>query len=207
MDNALSTYWYSLSKDSAGKTWWKSKSSHPATYNALQISADDLGAVYACAPFRIRQTEAGPRILAAYPAPRLFDQPDYHWLGIEAVIVWDPDKDHATVLDDDRPQIVGDVSDDANRLFSSPRAFFQAWAMRRAQFAVKRQEIRKRAWHIAPTERDEIPGGLVIGAAADIHWQPSLLPEHIECVGISPQVVNRAIMKAARLPRATGAVS
>ena len=207
MDNAFSTYWYSLSKDAPGKEWWKAKPTHPAVYRALGIRADDHGAVYACAPFRLHQTEQGHRILAAYPAPRLFDTPDHHWLGIDTVISWDPVRDQASVMGDESPQIVGAMTEQANRLFASPRSFFQQWASRRAQFAVRRQEAAKGHWHIAPREVDEVPGGLVIGATADIAWSPSALPEHIECVGINPAIVNKAIMRAARLPRATGGVS
>lgn len=204
MDNTLSAYWFSLSKELPAKTWWRLPPLAPAVYRALKISSADLGAVYACSPFRLQKMEEGARILAAYPAPRVFDEPDHHWLGIATVIAWDPVTDRASIVGDDAPQIVGQLTDEANGLFSSPRAFFQAWCQRRAQFAVQRREARLGSWKAIPKERDEIPGGLVIGATSDIRWQPSILPETIRCVGINPQVINKAILRAARLPRALG---
>lgn len=202
--NALSTFWYRIDKDAPGKVWWHCPLRRDAIYRALGINPTDHGATYAVAPFRLHRSDDGVRVLAAYPAPKLLGTPDYHWLNIETVISWNPLDDRAEILGDTAPQIVGQLTDEANGLFSSPRSFFQAWCQRRAQFAVLRQETAKQPWHATPAERDEIPGGLVIGATADIHWQPGLLPETIQCVGINPTVVNKAIIRAARLPRALG---
>lgn len=202
--NAWSAYHYALGRDTPGKVWWNCPPLHAATFRALQIDRGDEAAIYACAPFRIHKAEDGVRIIAAYPAPALFGTPDHHWLGIETVISWDPLTDAAAVLGDEHPQIIGHLTDEANHLFSSPKAFFQHWAMNRARFAVKRREAVRGSWKAIPKERDEVPGGLVIGATNDIRWQPSALPETIRCVGINPQVVNKAIMRAARLPRALG---
>ena len=202
--NALSTFWYRIDKDAPGKVWWHCPLRRDAIYRAIGINPADNGACYAISPFRLYRSDTGVRVLAAYPAPRCFDEPDHHWLAIEQVISWNPLDDRAEILGDAAPQIVGHLTDEANGLFSSPRKFFQAWCQRRAQFAVQRQEARKQPWHAIPAERDEIPGGLVIGATADIHWQPSLLPQTIQCVGINPAIVNKAIMRAARLPRALG---
>ncbi|CDO38914.1 hypothetical protein [Novosphingobium sp. KN65.2] len=199
--NEFSAYWYALSKDTPAKTWWRCPPMHDSVYSALGIRKSDTGAIYACAPFR--RHPAG-HILAAYPAPRLFDEPDHNWLGIETVIEWHPGKDAAEVVGDPTPQIVGHMTEEANGLFSSPRRFFQQWAAKRAQFAVQRQNAAKGLWHIAPAERDEIPGGLVIGATADIRWHPSAMPTDIQCFGLNPTIINKAILRAARLPRARG---
>lgn len=202
--NALSSYWFALSRDCPGKTWWRAKANHPLMFEALRISAEDGAAIYACAPFRAIMSEQGPRVLAAYPAPRLFDEPDYHWLGIDTVISWNPQADTAEVLGDTAPQIVGNLSDETNVIFASPRAFFQQWARRRAQFLTHRQQASSHQWNKPPVERDEVPGVLMIGAPADIRWRPHEMPSEIQCSGVNPAIINREMLKAARVPRAFG---
>ena len=132
----------------------------------------------------------------------MLDEPDGDWLGIETVISWNPITDRAEVIGDPQPQLVGHISDEANQLHASPRAFFQAWAMRRAQFLSLRQTTSAH-WSKPPAERDEAPGGLIVGDPHSIRWNASALPASIDCVGIDPQVINRAILRAAHLPRAT----
>lgn len=204
MDNALSIYWHSLSKDCPGKVWWSLNFSHPAVYRALRIDPTDHGAVYACAPLRLYKGDAGVRILAAYPAPRMLDEPDPDWLGIEAVIAWNPVDDTAEVMGDKTPQIVGNLSDEANVIFASPRAFFQRWAMNRARYLVMREMAKGQAWNRPPQENDEAPGVLMIGAPNEIRWRPSAMPADIACSGVDPKTINRELLKAARLPRARG---
>jgi len=204
MDNALSTYWYMLGKDCPGKVWWNARPTHPAIYRALGVAPDDHGAVYACAPFRIARIDGAAIILAALPAPKFFDEPDGDWLAIDAVVAWEPNADRATILGDDAAKMVSTLRDGANVLFSSPRQFFQRWAINRAQYLSRRQLAKQQRWNKAPAEVDETPGALVLTSVTDITWRPSELPEHIECQGINPQVVNKVIMRAARLPRATG---
>lgn len=204
MDNALSAYFFALGKDTPARTWFYLPPVHASIYRALGIRPDDFGATYACAPFRLSKAAERTTVWAAYPCPAFLDHSEDVWFGVETVIEWDPVKDTATIIGDTAPQIVGNLTEEANRLFSSPRQFFQQWAMRRAAFAMQRQEARQKSWHIVPQERDEIPGGLVIGATKDIRWQPSAMPEHIQCVGIDPTIINKAILRAARLPRATG---
>ncbi len=205
--NAWSTYWFSMDRDCPGKTWWNCPPTHPAIYRALGISSDDLGAVYACAPLRIHRSECGVRILAAYPAPRLFDAPDNDWLGIHSVIAWNPVDNTAAVMGDPVPQLVGNLSDDANIIFGSPLTFFRHWASRRAQFSVMRSETAARAWAKAPAERDEAPGVLMIGSATEIKWKPALMPIEIQCSGVNPAIINKQLLKAARVPRARGSAS
>jgi len=203
IDNSLSEWLFAIKKDSPGKTWWNAQSLHDATYRALRIDRTEFGANYAAHPFRLARVDAKAVVLAALPAPKLFDGPDLDWLAIETVIAWDPVHDTASVLGDPAPQIVGALSDDANALFASPRTFFQGWAVRRAQFAMQRSQARTKSWHAIPKERDETPGALLIGELGKVQLRPTEMPEHIETVGIDPRELNKAIMRAARLPRAT----
>jgi hypothetical protein len=202
--NAVAAYEFAMSKDCPAKAWWNCRPTHPAVYNCLNISADAEGAVYACAPFRACRTERGSRIIAAYPAPRIFDQPDTDWLCIHAVIAWNPVDDTAEVLGDPAPQIVGHLSDETNVIFASPRAFLQHWARRRGQYLARRQKAKQGAWNKPPAEQDEVPGVLMIGAPADIRWRPSEMPSDIQCAGVSPAVINKELLKAAKVPRARG---
>jgi hypothetical protein len=165
------------------------------------------GAVYACSPFRLSRTEKGPRILAAYPAPRDLDEPDCDWLCIHTVISWNPVDDTAEVLGDPSPQIVGNLSDAANVIFASPRAFLQHWARRRGQYLARRAQAKANHWNKAPIEEDETPGVLMIGAPAEIRWRPSEMPADIQCAGVNPAVINRELLKAARVPRARGSAT
>ena len=206
-DNSLSAYWYALSKDCPGKLWWDADhtAGRSTIRRALGIAPGDEGGWYAIAPFRFFRSETGKAsILAAWPAPLVLDEPTPDWLDIQTVIAWNPVKDTARVLGDPVPQLVGVMREDANALFSSPRAFFQAWASRRAIHAVRHREASAKEWHVVPPERDEVPGALMIGTPASIRWNPAALPEHIECRGCDAREINRAILRAARLPRATG---
>lgn len=204
IDNGLSEYWFALSKDAPGKTWWNCdhEAGLATVLKVMGIAPGDLGACYAAAPFRLHiSADTGRKvILAAWPAPLLFDPPSPDWLDIQAVIAWNPVKDVAHVVGDPVPQLVGALSDDACSLFASPRAFFQAWAMRRAAFAVQRQTARQRAWHVVPVERDAVPGCLMIGKPDEIRWNPAALPAELSVVGIDRASVWKAILKAAGLP-------
>ncbi|MBH0112732.1 hypothetical protein I5E68_07175 [Novosphingobium sp. YJ-S2-02] len=202
--NAWSAAWHFLDKDTPGKVWWNSASNHPAIYRALKIDKGQHGALYACSPFRLHRDETGVRIIAAYPAPHDLDEPDHTWLGIETVIAWNPIDDTAVVLGDDAPQIVGNLSEETNVIFASPRAFFQHWARRRAQFLAERALAKAQRWNRAPAERDQTPGALMIGRPDQIRWQPALMPTDLRCRGVNPQEINRELLKAARVPRARG---
>lgn len=202
--NAVSAHWHSMEKLTPAKQWWGLDVYHPAVGRALRIDRTQDGGAYALLPFRFCRYDGKPLILAAYPCPPLLSV-DADWLQISAVIAWDPVSDTAHVLDGDGPQLVGRLTDFSNEIHGSPRAFFQAWAIRRAAFAVQWQTAKSRRWDAVPTEREEVPGALVIGDISKIPLAPSLMPTHLECVEIDPKIVNRAIMRAARLPRATGA--
>lgn len=201
IDNSLSEYFFALRKDTPGKTWWNCEPSHPAIYRALRINPADFAASYAVAPFRLAKIEGTALILAAYPAPNILDPIDHDWFDIETVISWNPITNEATVLGDDDAQLVGRLSADVSTLYGDPRAFFQAWAIRRAQFALQRREASDKHWHVTPTETDEIPGALLIGEVGKVRLSLHGMPEHIETVGVDPKDFNRAIMRTARLPR------
>lgn len=202
--NAWSSYWFSIDKDCPGKTWWNCPPTHPAIYRALGVVPDDHAAVYACAMLRLHRCDDGVRILAAHPTPSFFDEPDVDWLGIQTVISWNPVDDSARVVGDPSPQIVGNLSDETNVIYASPLTFFRHWARRRGQFVVARQQAAAQQWNKAPAEKDQAPGVLMIGAPADIKWRPSTMPIEIECAGVNPAIINRELLKAARVPRARG---
>lgn len=202
--NALSARLYALGKDCPGKTWWDADPMHPAVARALRIDPQEEGAVFAKAPFRLARIDGAHVILAAYPAPRCLGPVDADWLGIEAVIAWDPRTDAATILADGAPQTVGPLTDETPRLYASPRAFFTDWLRARAEFFVRWVQSRQGAWKHGATEYDLAPGALAIGNIDDIRWNPSRMPLDIECAGIDPRRLNRALLKAARVPRAHG---
>lgn len=207
IDNSLSEYMFALRKDGPGKVWWNADFENRAPiYRQLRFDPADFGAAYAIVPFRIAKIEGKAVILAAHPTPDTLD-PDPDWLNIETVFAWDPIADTATILGDDVPQIAGALSDEAHEIHASPRAFFQAWAIRRAAFYGRREGTKGKDWHVAAREQDEVPGALLIGSLAKAQINPFAMPEHVECHGIDPRELNRAILKAARLPRATAATS
>lgn len=205
IDNALSIIWHAREKDSPAKRWWNAEPWHPAIGRALRINRGEEGGVYALHPFRMAKISGAHHIVAAWPAPLIFDPPSEDWLDVEQVIAWNPLTDTAFVMGDPDARIVGALDDEANEIHASPRAFFQAWAIRRAQFAIRRQASHRSQWDAKPPERDLIPGALMLAKPQDIRWNPAAMPEHITCIGCNPQDINRAILRAARLPRAVSA--
>lgn len=209
--NALHALNYARGKESIAKTWWHLDHANPATARALGIDKADPCATYALIPFRYFRDPDSQRhlVLAAWPCPAVLsvdgDGEDWDWLGIEQIVAWDPVTDKATIHGDPSPQLFASMRDDARALFTSPRQFFQAWARRRAAFLTMWQDAAKRPWDVQPRERDEVPGALLIGQPEQVRWNLHTLPETIDCVGIDPLRVNRAILKAARLPRAVNA--
>ncbi len=200
--NELSAYFYAYDRATPAKTWADAPAYHPAIARQLRIDRSEDGGVYALAPFRLATVEGQHRILAAWPAPRILTaDPDDH-LAIETVIAWNPRDDTATVLGDPVPQLAGRFPDAAaGAIFASPRAYFQQWAMARAAFFVRWRSAMQKAWSAAPAEFDLIPGVLMIGAPESIRWNPATLPDVLTVQGADPKAVNKAIFRAARLPR------
>lgn len=200
--NDLSARLYALNRETPGKVWWDADPMHPAIARALRINPAEEGAVFAKAPFRLAQIEGRHVILAAYPAPRMLGPVDGDWLSIERVIAWDPRTDEATVLGDSEPQMVGRLTEETPALYASPRAFFTAWLRARAAFFVLWCQSRAGTWTHGAPEHDLIPGALAIGPIDAIQWRPSTLPANIETVGVDAAKLNRALLRAARVPRA-----
>lgn len=203
--NDLSAYFYAYDRATPAKVWADAPAYHPAIARQLRIDRAEDGGVYALAPFRVAMIDGEHKILAAWPAPRILTaDPDDH-LAIETVIAWNPRNDIAAVLGDSAPQIAGRFPDaDNGEVFTSPRAFFQRWAISRAGFFVRWCEAMRREWSAAPQEQDLIPGVLMIGDPDAIRWNPSALPDRLTVHGADPKVVNKAIFKAARMPRVSG---
>lgn len=204
--NALVSVVHSRAKDTPAKTWWDAEALHPATFRALRIDRADFAAAYAVHPFRLARIDGKPLILAAHPAPLILGPVDDDHLNIEAVIAWNPVDNRAFVLGDETPQLVGALSDDAPTLFASPFAFFRAWLEARAAFAMLRSQLVGKDWMARPTEHGTAPGALMIGAIDAIRWNPASLPRDLVCVGADPMQINRAILRAARLPRVSNSM-
>lgn len=193
-----------LNRDTSAKTWWNLPFNHPAIARALRIDRTQPGATYALAPFRYLRDGDRHLILAAHPCPHAFAPVDMDWLGIETVIAWEPTTGKVTVLTDDRPQLFGKLTEDDNTVFADPRAFFTAWMRARAWYATARQQAAYSKWTATPPELDMLPGALIVGDADLINWPTPTMPRHLQCVGIDPKRVNRAILKSASLPMCTG---
>ena len=200
--NAISVLNYQLGRDTPGKQWWNASLDRAPIYRALKIDPADDGAVYAAHPFRAVRSEDGWRVLAAWPAPAIFGEPDPDWLGIETVLSWDPVNNTVEILGDTTPQIVGAFEHDAQGvLFGQPFAFFRAWAEARAAFAIAYRAMRKAHFTVPAAECDR-PGALIVGDPAKVRWREHELPETLTCIGIEAKTVNAAILRQANLPRA-----
>jgi hypothetical protein len=202
--NYLAAYWRDIGRDTPAKAWWHLPFNHPAIGRALRIDRTQPGATYALAPFRYLKDGDRHLILAAYPCPHVFAPIDHDWLGIETVLSWEPATGKVEVLTDKRPQLFGQLTEDDNTVFADPRAFFTAWMRARAWYASARQQAFNARWHAVPPERDTLPGALIVGDPDAIHWPTVTMPRHLQCVGIDPKRVNRAILKSASLPMCIG---
>lgn len=202
--NYLAAYWRDIARETPAKMWWSLPFDHVAIARALRIDRTQVGATYALAPFRYLRKGDRHLILAAYPCPHIFAPIDYDWLGIETVIAWEPTTGKVEVLTDNRPQLFGRLTDEDNTIFADPRAFFTAWMRARAWYASARQQAVYTKWTAVPPELDVLPGALIIGDPDMIHWPTPTMPRHLQCVGINPKRVNRAILKSASLPMCIG---
>lgn len=203
--NLVSSYWHDLKRDTPARTWWMAAShmDNRAVSRALRVNPKDEGAAFGLLPFRLAKLDGRWNVLAAWPCPRSLGPLDMDWLGIEQVLAWDPVTDSVALLGDSEPALFGGFTDDdAGSLFGSPREFFLAWVNARAEFYVRWRMALMREWAHGAEERDLVPGALLVGEPKDIRWRPHSLPAALTCVGIDPTKVNRAILRAAHLPRA-----
>lgn len=202
--NYLYAYQRDIKRDTPAKTWWHLPFDHHAIARALRVDRSQTGATYVLAPFRYLKDGDRHLILAAYPCPHLFSPADMDWLGIETVVAWEPSTGKVEVLTDDRPQLFGRLTEEDSTIFADPRAFFTAWMRARAWYATARQQAAQARWSAVPPELDVLPGALIVGDPDVIHWPTTTMPRHVQCVGIEPKRVNRAILKSASLPMCTG---
>lgn len=197
--NHVSQYAYALKSNTPAKEWWHCAPHHPAIARALRIDRSQTGGVYALAPFRIYHDGEKHVILAAFPCPRILGPIDMDWLGIEAVLAWNPVDDTATILGDHTPGLFGSTDADDFTLYASPRDFLTDWAIRRAHAYVALTNLRKSAWADAE-DRDTPPGALAVGPIDKINL--TNLPRDFAAQGFDVSALNRQIIKQARLPRA-----
>ena len=192
-------------RDCPGKLWHAQPFDHPAIARALHVDKADPASTYALMPFRYCCDEEGVHhILAAWPTPRCLGPVDADWLDVEIVFSWCPVKNTAEIVGDINPQVAGRLDDAAPALYGDPFAFFRAWAEARAAFLVEWQWAR-RTGSANLIEPDLIPGALIVGDVDKITWMPSALPQTLQCIGTNPKQIERAIFRAARLPRCIAA--
>lgn len=204
--NLIAAHQHGLAKNTPAKTWWNSLAFHPAIFRALRMDRAELGALFAAQAFRLARTEAGARILVAFPAPRILGPVDTDWLGIETVLSWDPVTDTAEVLGEEGSAIVGTIPADCTELsiHASPYAFLRALAEERACWSVSRNNG-FRPWERKPIEPRFSPGLLLIGDADEVRWPRHAMPESIIAHGIDAKALNRALIRQARVPHARSA--
>lgn len=193
-------------KDTPAKRWFHAPTWHPSIGRALGIDRDQDGGRFALAPFRITKIDEAWHIIAAWPTPTMIGPAiDEDWLGIEAVIAWNPVTNAVHVIGDDQAQLIGsfDTHYGDGTLYGQPRPFFQAWAQNRARFFGFASQHIGKAWTAMPAEPDLIPGCMIVGNVNHVRWQPARMPAHLECVGVDPVTVNKALMRSTHLPRAT----
>lgn len=204
--NLVASYWHDLGRDSPARTWWRAAPhvDKPAVARALRINPKEGGALFGLLPFRLAQLDGRWTVLAAYPCPRTLGPVDLDWLGIDQVLAWDPVTDSVTPLGDGEPGgLFGGFTDrETGALYGSPREFFQAWAIARAEFYERWRMAQMRQWAHGAEERDLVPGVLVQGDPKDVRWRPGSMPPALTCHGLDPVKVNRAILRSAHLPRA-----
>lgn len=200
--NLHSARQYDLKAESPAKAWWEADEWHDAIGRALQVDRSQHGGVYALAPFRILKVGDKYVVAAAWPCPRILENLTEDWLGIQDVIAWNPKDNTTEILGEAQPATVGKFDETNPTLFGDTRSFFIAWAQARAAHFQRWLDSRKGKWSHPTPEHDLIPGKLVVGNIDKVRWKPSTLPENFACVGINADRLNRALFKAARLPRA-----
>jgi hypothetical protein len=202
--NPLFALLHARSKPCPAKTWWYAEALHPAIFRALKMDRAEQGAVFASLPFRLDRSNGEPRILVAFPCPRILAPHDNDdWLEIETVLSWDPRADTAEIADDPGPNLAGNIPPDTESLdiYNSPFAFFRALAEARARWFVARQMIAG-DWRQKPREPDLSPGLLLIGKPDQVRWPLHRMPADLTCHGVDAKALNRALLKQARVPRA-----
>lgn len=193
-----------LNKDCPGKTFWNAESMHPAIFRALQMDRAEDGAIYAAAAFRLHRSDEGAAILCAMPALRILEDGDDDWLNIEAVLVWNPVTDTASVMGDVAADLFG-YSDETAPLpiFKSPFAYLRHIAEERAKWFIYRRMVNSQ-WHMA-IEPTVIPGLLPLTDIAKVRWPIRDMPAEVTTHGIDARAFNAALIRQSNIPRAIAA--
>ncbi len=148
-----------------GTVWDKGKP-HRAIYDAIQIDTTEPAAFYACYPFRIVQYEGATWIGGAIGCPRLMDRPGA-WGPTDVIdlILWNPKTGKSKVAGETtflcEPQPCEELT-----VYADPKAFFRAWAERRAEAVMRRDMIPR----MPDSDDSWLPGAFVTGSLARIRW-------------------------------------
>jgi len=194
-------------RDSHAKTWFYLDAGHDAVFRALHIDKTDPAAFYACLPFRLMKIEGRYVILAAWPCTLELGPVDLDWLGVEQVVAWEPVSNTVEILGDVEPGLIGRFADtETGTLFGSPFLFFRRWVEERARFYIEWRQSAGKEWSNPPAERDLVPGCLISGNPDKVRWSSFNLPRNVDCIGIDPNRINKAILRDAKLPRAFSAM-
>lgn len=206
--NALLATLHARSKDTPAKTFWHAEAMHPAIFRALRMDRAEEGAAYAAMAFRLHRAEDGARILFAWPSLHHLDHLEDDWTGIEAVLAWNPADDTATVMGDPAEALFGGLGGptDALNIFASPFAYLRHIAEQRAAFWTFRRNALFGGWR-AIDEKVDHPGLLALGPIDRIRWPIGAMPDDIRLHGIPAKAFNAALLRQARIPRATEALS
>lgn len=205
--NDLFATLHARGKDTPAKTWWHAEGMHPAIFRALRMDRQEDGSIFAAQPFRLHRGDGTARILAAFPTPRILGDVDMDWLGIDAVVSWDPVTDTAELMGDCQPALVGAIRPDLDSIsiHGSPFAYFRAVAEDRAQWVTRRHMI-SGDWRKRPEEPSSFgPGLLLIGEPDKVRWPLHRMPADVAVHGIDAKALNRAMLRQARVPRAIAA--
>jgi len=202
--NEAIAYAHAKAKDTPARRWADANFEHPSIGRALGIDRAQSGGPFALFPFRVMRIDEVAHVCAAWPCPRTIGAMDDH-LGIEALIAWNPVDNAVQIVGDAQPQVVGPMVDHygAARLFGQPRLYFQEWARNRARFWGFVLADAGKSWRAKIEEPDLAPGALVVGPVSQVRWNPTTMPDHIECVGVDASEINKAVFKAMRMPRFT----
>lgn len=202
-------------RETPARAWSESWSvaDRPVICRHLRIDHADPLALYATFPFRIiRPDGERPWIAAATGCPRVFDArslSSWEHFDIHDVILWNPRSGEVRVAGDPGASLVECADYDGGRhvIYADGFAFFRAWADRRAMIGAGIMTARQSKHAIIPSEPADngMPGTLVIGDLNKVHWRDLSATVLVAGPGIDPAALNRAVFRAARLPRVEAA--
>lgn len=206
--NGLFARLHARSKNTPAKTFWHAEAMHAGIFRALRMNPAEEGAAYAAMAFRLHRSDEGARILFAWPSLHHLDNLEDDWTGIETVLAWNPADDSATVMGDPDAVLFGGTGAPGEPLnvFASPFSYLRHIAEQRAAFWTFRRGMIFNNWH-AIDEPTTHPGLLALAPPDKIRWPIHALPDDIRLHGIKAQAFNTALLRQARIPRATEAHS